>query len=116
MSMDLHHVASEHAQTLPLSTKEFPFGPEHEVYKIRGKVFLLLTVLRGEAIITLKSDPEIGASLRTAFPTIVPGYHMNKVHWISVSAGERITEDLIEGLVEESYQLVVSSLPASKRP
>ncbi|WP_096455221.1 MmcQ/YjbR family DNA-binding protein [Corynebacterium suranareeae] len=114
--MDLHHIAARHAQTLPLSTKEFPFGPEHEVYKVRGKVFLLLTILKGKPIITLKSDPEIGASLRSGFPTIEPGYHMNKVHWLSISAGERITVDLIEGLVEESYQLVVSTLPASKRP
>lgn len=114
--MDLHKVAAAHAATLPLSAKEFPFGPEHEVYKVRGKVFLLLTILNDEPIITLKSDPEIGASLRSGFPTIQAGYHMNKVHWLSISDGERITKDFIEGLVEESYELVISTLPKYKRP
>lgn len=41
---------------------------------------------------------------------------MNKVHWLSISDGERITKDFIEGLVEESYQLVIATLPKSKRP
>lgn len=113
---ELDKVASTHALTLPLSTQEFPFGPEHEVYKVRGKVFLILTERHGNKLVTLKVDPEIGASLRSGFPTITPGYHMNKVHWISISDGKRITADLVEGLVEDSYQLVVSSLPASKRP
>ncbi|ALC05473.1 hypothetical protein CDES_05180 [Corynebacterium deserti GIMN1.010] len=114
--MDLHHVGREHALSLVQATKEYPFGPETEVFKIRGKMFLYISMHEGEPIITLKADPEIGASLRSSFPSITPGYHMNKIHWISIRNGERITEDLVVGLVETSYHLVVSSLPKSKRP
>lgn len=41
---------------------------------------------------------------------------MNKDHWTSVGAGKGITEQLIEYLVEGSYQLVRDSLPKKDQP
>ncbi|MCI1020599.1 MmcQ/YjbR family DNA-binding protein, partial [Microbacterium sp. C5A9] len=35
-------VATERPEELPGSARENPFGPEWHVYKVRGKVFLLV--------------------------------------------------------------------------
>jgi predicted DNA-binding protein (MmcQ/YjbR family) len=67
-------------------------------------------------LVTVKCEPESGLALREEFPTIVPGYHVNKKHWISISAGDDITEDLVDELVRTSYTLVVETLPRAKRP
>ncbi|RAP70179.1 hypothetical protein ACZ87_03018 [Candidatus Erwinia dacicola] len=50
------------------------------------------------------------------YDSIHAGYHMNKRHWISICAGEQISEGLIKQLVEESYDLVVAGLPKRLRP
>jgi predicted DNA-binding protein (MmcQ/YjbR family) len=41
---------------------------------------------------------------------------LRKPHWISIAAGPKITEELVEDLVAGAYELVVEKLPRSKRP
>jgi len=50
-----------------------PFGPEYEVYKVRGKVFLLLTDVPGDPIVVIKVDPEDSEALREEYPDLTPG-------------------------------------------
>lgn len=120
MSMDnsgaisISAVARETASQLPAAEKTYPFGPDWEVWKVCGKVFALLTAVTGEEMAILKSDPEEALSLRAEFPTITPGYHMNKKHWISVLPGT--PADLVMELTIESYRRVVLGLPRSRRP
>jgi predicted DNA-binding protein (MmcQ/YjbR family) len=110
----------EHAQSradeLPGANLEHPFGPAWEVYKVRGKVFMLLTAVTGEPIVILKAAPADGEALRSAHADITPGYHMNKRHWITLSPGESIDKALVDELVTESYLLVVENLPRTERP
>lgn len=112
----LVHRAVTRAQELPGSALENPFGPDWDVHKVRGKVFLLTTELHGEPIVTVKSRPEESAALRRAFPSISPGYHMNKRHWITLRGGEDLDPELVDDLVTESYLLVVEKLPRHARP
>ena len=35
----------------------------------------------------MKCDPDIGEALRAEYESIVPGYHLNKRHWITVTLG-----------------------------
>jgi predicted DNA-binding protein (MmcQ/YjbR family) len=93
-----------------------PFGPEYEVFKVGGKIFMMTTVVRGAPIVTLKCEPEHAMALREEFATITAGYHMNKRHWTSLAAGEGVTQPLIEELVENAYLLVVDGLPRDRRP
>lgn len=53
----LHERAAARAEELPGAELTHPFGPEWDVFKVRGKVFMLQTGVTGEAIVTLKSDP-----------------------------------------------------------
>ena len=101
---------------LPGSAPEQPFGPDTTVYKVRGKVFLLLSHATSEPFVTLKARPADASTLREAFAEIIPGYHMNKRHWISLKSGGTLEEELVRDLVTESYLLVVETLPRAQRP
>ncbi|GAA2007314.1 MmcQ/YjbR family DNA-binding protein [Nakamurella flavida] len=104
------------ASGLPDVTVTRPFGPDYDVGKVRGKVFVLTTAVPGAPIVTVKCEPEQAVALRAEFATITPGYHMNKRHWISVADGPGITEQLVTDLVVDAYLLVVEAMPVSRRP
>lgn len=91
-------------------TEELPFGPETLVYKVMGKMFAL-TGLDAEIFsFNLKNTPEKNQELRAEYEVIVPGYHMNKVHWNTVYANHSIKDLLLRELIDESYDLVAKSL------
>ncbi|MFF7645828.1 MmcQ/YjbR family DNA-binding protein [Streptomyces canus] len=112
----LQKTAADRAEALPGSGLEHPFGPDWEVYKVRGKVFMLMTEVPGRPVVILKSDPGEARALREENADITPGYHMNKKHWITLEGGETIDEELVRELVTESYRLVVGQLPKSQQP
>ncbi|HWV79177.1 MAG TPA: MmcQ/YjbR family DNA-binding protein [Isoptericola sp.] len=109
-------VAAAVALALPGVTRTWPFGPEHDVFKVQGKVFCMTTDVTGIPLVTLKCAPDDGEALRQELDTVTAGYHMNKRHWISLAAGPGITPDLVEELVLDAYALVVAALPRPLRP
>ncbi|WP_378148520.1 MmcQ/YjbR family DNA-binding protein [Cnuibacter sp. UC19_7] len=100
---------------LPATTDERPFGPETAVAKVVGRVFAL-TPLDGEVRVTLKVAPPHGEALVREHEWIIPGYHMNKRHWITVTVGPQSDPELVEDLIVNSYDLVVAGLPRHSRP
>ncbi|MGO4250267.1 MmcQ/YjbR family DNA-binding protein [Paenarthrobacter sp. RAF54_2] len=83
-----------------------PFTPHLDVWKVRDKVFLIITKDDpDQQIITVKADPHHADALRRDHDTITPGRYLNKHHWISVGPGPGITKQLIENLVQDSYDL-----------
>ncbi|MEL7974830.1 MmcQ/YjbR family DNA-binding protein [Isoptericola sp. F-RaC21] len=109
-------LAAEVALALPGTTRTWPFGPEHDVFKVQGKVFCMTTDATGTPLVTLKCAPDDAEALRQEHAHVTAGYHMNKRHWISVAAGPGITPELVEELVLDAYALVVASLPRRLRP
>jgi predicted DNA-binding protein (MmcQ/YjbR family) len=101
---------------LPGASLEHPFGPDWEVFKVRDKVFMLMTEVTGEPIVILKVDPEDGKALRDKHCDITVGYHMNKKHWITLHPSGDLQTHLIDDLVTDSYLLVVKNLPHVNRP
>jgi predicted DNA-binding protein (MmcQ/YjbR family) len=112
----LQEHAQARAQELPGADLEQPFGPGWDVYKVRDRVFMLLTEITGEPIVIVKAVPEEGKALREQHEDITPGYHMNKQHWITLHPGGNLQKQLVEDLVTESYLLVVENLPRAERP
>ncbi|OON80856.1 MmcQ/YjbR family DNA-binding protein [Streptomyces tsukubensis] len=96
------------------AVEEFPFNPTTSVFKVCGKVFAL-TDLDGEPLtVSLKCDPDEAVGLRAAHPEIIPGYHLNKRHWNTVTVGP-LPGRLVRELIEDSYDLVVAGLPKAER-
>ena len=112
----LLELAMRTAAGLPAVTHEHPFGPEYEVFKVVGKVFLLVTEAPGEAVVTLKCEPEHGTALQQRYAEVVPGYYLDKRHWVTIRAGGAVTRELVDELVRNSYELVVAGLPRARRP
>ena len=91
--------------------EDFPFTPEHSVFKVAGKMFALSALEREPLEVNLKCEPELAVALRQSYPAIRPGYHMNKRHWNTVTIDGSLADDFVRDLVEDSYDLVVSGLP-----
>ncbi|MFC8660721.1 MmcQ/YjbR family DNA-binding protein [Streptomyces sp. NPDC057199] len=94
----------------------YPFTPGLDVYKVAGKVFLIVTDDPDEQIITVKCEPEHARAQVRGYATITPGRYLDKRHWISLGAGLGITERLVTDAVEDSYGLVAERLPRHDRP
>ena len=87
------------------ATESFPFDSETLVFKVGGKMFLLVPLEKQPSQFAAKADPEWTAELREQFPQITGAYHMNKIHWNMV---------ICEGLkVELLHRLIDHSVPVS---
>lgn len=96
------------------AVEEFPFNPDTSVFKVEGKVFALTDLGADPLKISLKCDPDEAVRLRAAHPEIVPGWHLNKRHWNTVTVPPLPAQQVRE-LVEDSYDLVVAGLPRAVR-
>lgn len=97
-------------------TEGFPFGPETLVFKVMGKVFLLVGLDEYPLYFNVKCDPEEAVSLRESYPNSVkPAYHMNKKHWNSVYVICELHEQQLREMIDHSYELVVAGLPRKEK-
>ncbi|SFM16270.1 MmcQ/YjbR family DNA-binding protein [Pelosinus propionicus] len=101
--------------TKPGSIEDYPFGPDIIVFKVASKMFALLSHRNGQDNLALKCDPEYSEVLRQHYPSITPGYHLNKRHWNTILLDGSVPEREIRGLIDHSYELVYQSLPRRKR-
>jgi len=91
-----------------------PFDDFSLVFKVKGKIFAILSLSEPFSI-ALKCDPIMAISLREKFPSVLPGFHMNKRHWNTVLLDGSIPDILIKYWIDLSYHLVISKLPLSSR-
>lgn len=106
----LHANAQRIALTYPFTEQCWPFGPQYDVFKVAGRMFMLTLTVDGHIRVNLKADPQKSLLYQQIYPSIIPGYHMNKKHWISVIAGEDISESLLSELIDDSWHQVVNKL------
>ena len=97
------------------SVEEYPFGPGAAVYKVGGKIFAIVAVDSDPLSISLKCDPMEAEALRAEYPSITPGYHLNKRHWNTVTLEGSVPSELVEDMIDASYDLIVASLPKAER-
>ncbi|RSO43948.1 DNA-binding protein [Streptomyces sp. WAC 06725] len=99
------------------AVEEFPFPrhPEVSTFKVGGKIFALATLDAVPLTVSLKCDPEPAERLRAAHPEIVPGYHLNKRHWNTVSLAGALDDRLVLDMIEDSYDLIVARLPRAQQ-
>jgi predicted DNA-binding protein (MmcQ/YjbR family) len=100
----------------PATIETTPFGPDNIVFKVEGKMFALAALDEVPPAVNLKCDPDLALELRDRYEQVTPGYHMNKKHWNTVVLDGVIAEREIKKMIDHSYDLVVQSLPKTKRP
>ena len=105
----------DYCLALPGSVETFPFGPATSVFKVAGKMFALSRLDQNPVRVSLKCEPLLAEQLREMYPAVLPGYHLNKRHWNTVIVDGSLPEQMLKDMIEDSYDLVVSQLPVSRR-
>lgn len=104
----------EYCLSLPLTEEATPFDEATLVYKVGGKMYSL-TNMEDFHYVNVKCDPERAIELREQYADILPGWHMNKMHWNTVRTDGDLPDSFIKELIHDSYMLIVKSLPRAKR-
>ncbi len=98
--------------------QDYPWedSPEYTIFRHADnkKWFALIAKVKYQAlnidkagstdIINLKSDPDLIEELIKT-PAILPAYHMNKRHWITIRLDQFENLDLLGSLIDKSYGL-----------
>jgi predicted DNA-binding protein (MmcQ/YjbR family) len=105
----------DHCLSFAGAEETFPFGELTSVFKVEGKMFALSQLGAEPLKVSLKCEPRLAEALRAAHPEVTPGYHLNKVHWNTVLIGGGVADPAVREMIEDSYDLVVSKLPAARR-
>ena len=105
----------EFCLSLPLVEEKFPFDQTTLVFYIAGKMFCLADIDEFDSV-NVKCEPDKAIELREQYQAVIPGFHMNKKHWNTVKVNEDVSDNLIKDWVKNSYNLVILTLPKSKRP
>jgi predicted DNA-binding protein (MmcQ/YjbR family) len=101
------------------TTEAFPFDESTLVFKVLGKMYLLVGLKKwenGEASINVKANPEYALELRAEYDSIRPGFHMSKKHWntLYIHEGE-LSPAFIFELIDHSYDMVLKGLSKKMR-
>lgn len=110
----LTHAANQYGISPEYLWEKFPSYAVLRHNNVRAKWFALIANvpkiklgLKGEGnveIANFKCIPELVGVLRQD-KNILPAYHMNKEHWITVVLDNSIPDDELCQLMEESYRL-----------
>ena len=77
--------------------------------KQNKKAFLWIYELDGCIHLNVKVDPEWRDFWRSAYASVIPGYHQNKEHWNTIILNGTVPEKDIRRMIEESYDIVTDS-------
>lgn len=95
--------------------EDFPFDLSTLAFKVCEKIFLITGINSEILSINLKCSPEHALHLRSIYPQITPGYHMNKKHWNTVLIDGQIPDSEIYMMIDQSYELVLAGVKKSFR-
>ena len=109
----------EYVKTLVGASYDCPFEEDFDTTVLRhkdsGKWFGIIMSVSGKKIgredpapldvMNLKSNPEDSIVLFDLYHEIIPAYHMNKTHWISVPLDNSLSKSLVISLIDKSYYL-----------
>ncbi len=94
----------------PGTEETMPFGDDTLVFKVGGKMFLLVSLKEANRF-NVKCDPDLAIELRERYNEVQPGYHMSKANWNTVYFDGSLMEKQLLDMIDHSYGLIVKSLP-----
>lgn len=86
--------------------EDFPFGKNAWVFKVKGRMFLLIMAEAVPIRFNVKCDPEKAIEWRERYPAVEPGYHMNKKHWNTVVVDGSLSAAQLKEMIDDSFRLV----------
>ena len=107
-------LAREYCLSKKGATEGFPFDDTSLVMKVMGKMFALIDLEEANSI-TLKCEPEYALELRERYNGISGAYHFNKKHWNGVRFNDDVDDQLINQLIDHSYEEVIKKFTKKMR-
>ncbi len=92
--------------------EERPFhDPSWQLVRVKGskKAFLWIYERNGYVNLNVKADPEWRDFWRSAYSSVIAGYHQNKEHWNTIILDGTIPDKEIRRMISESYDLITDS-------
>lgn len=87
-------------------------------YKIGDRMFAAILLDDDDnkpVYINLKLEPAEGEFLRAQYADIIPGYYSDKRCWNSVMPDGEVPDELLRGLLDKSYSLVLKGFPKKRQ-
>ena len=109
----------EYCITKKRTTEDFPFDNDTLVFKVMGKMFIMIPLDRwekGKEVSVLKLDPEWASELIDSYDGILGGFQMGRSpdakyvfekHWNTVENHKDISSEFLRELIDHSYEAVV---------
>lgn len=104
--------ALEYGLSFPDTYQQAPFHDENwQLVRVKGskKAFLWTYERNGYLNLNVKTDPEWRDYWRSAFSSVIPGWHQNKEHWNTIILDGSIPDEAVRKMIAESYELVTDS-------
>ena len=106
--METRKEAIEYSLTLPGAYEDYPFDDFNWTVMRRRDTrrgFCWIFERNGRIWLNLKAAPDWGLFWQDTYKSVLPAYHMNKKHWISVILDGSVPDDDIKGMIDMSYAL-----------
>ena len=90
--------------------KDCPFPDDFESVTMKHlknkKWFALIMNVNNKLYLNVKTDPNYSDILRNTYDYVIPAYHMNKEHWITMLMDGTVSEAKILDFLDMSYDLI----------
>ena len=94
--------------SLDTTYEDYPFHDFNcTVMRHKGnrKMFAVICERLGNIWVNVKCDPNLTCMWRSTYESVVPAYHMNKLHWNSIILDGSIPTDKIKNILDDSFEL-----------
>ena len=95
-------------------SEDMPFGEDVLVFRVNGKIFVLMRLMARPLSINLKCDPAKAVEFRERYGSVLPGYHMNKKYWNTVVLDGKVPAKEVYAMIDHSFDEVLKG--AGKSP
>lgn len=107
----------EYCLSLPHTKENLPWTePRYNMlatFTICDKWFCLVDL--DQKFIDVKCAPDVIEEMQCKYEGAFPAWHMNKEHWLGVKLDSDIPDSIIQTLLKDGYDLIVSKLPKKTR-
>lgn len=110
--METREEALAYGLSFPDTYQEAPFhDPNWQLVRVKGskKAFLWTYERNGYVNLNVKVDPEWRDFWRSAYESVIAGWHQNKEHWNTIILDGTIPDHDIKRMIAESYDMITDS-------
>ena len=102
------------ALSLPGTIVSYPWGDDHPVYKVGGKMFAAIGGGKSPALSFKATD--LAFEMLTQREGIIPAPYLARANWVQLETLTAMDDKELRERLAEAHRLVVAKLPKKLRP